>query len=599
MRLYWSLNKLPELRQRSWMERQQAVWQVGLKPFRHLQVWGAMLLTALVTLWALETLVGNVLWSPALSASAANPLSWTFALLLAAAFTVTSLATLIFMHAYLKALRPYLGQVSFNRRGSALRALAGSTVINLAAPVLIVAIMTGLDLAINSLDASPDPRMAAITSWPEPIPASANGAIAAAGLMAPPGASPFDAGERWITATNDAARKHTHDFPPVPDGLKYAAYLSKAQAEAEKKGGKPVKPKASAQFCEIGSESCWKAVRQDPGAVNAWLGANQELLARYQALQKYPQWQYAISPGSMGVPIPPYQALIRGQSLFLASAMLAFDKKQAGKGLDMIGADLRFVRTFMAGEDTVIAKMVASAMLTRDLAVLAETLQERPGDLKPYWAQLENMLEPLTPRQVSPADAFRFEERWMASHAGADDFAQALGAPIALTWEARRHYRPNASANMMVEFWETAIRQTEVTGTSYTPPIAKQDALSRFEFSRWFGFMHNQTGKFLVLDGLPEYHDYANRLFDVNALNALVRLKLALAKNHVAAQDVPAFLKASGKTVWNPETGKPFEWDAARKQIYFVPAADITRRRYTLGSGVPGRVGLPAAQAAP
>ena len=597
MQLYLSLNAMPELRHRSRKERRQALWQMGLKPYRHWQVWAAMAVAGAVVLWALDTFLGNMLMYPELGNSNKG---------FAAALTVLLIfcipAVFACRHAYLKALRPYLARASFDPAGSWWGAAFKGLLVDLVSVLLLIACVGGIDWAINSYDEKPDPRIAAIQNWPEPIPDSNNGFIAAIGLQAPQGTPPFAAGQRWVAAVNDAVLKHAQEFPKAPEGLKYTAYVAPVPAatpQNPKPKTSPERTGSTARFCDAGTSNCLKIVREEQNAVETWVAANQELLARYLSLQKYLQWQYAIKQGDAYTPIPPLAGLMRAQALMHAAALLAIEKGHTAKGLEMMGDDIRFVRNMLASKDALIGKMIATSMLSKDLAVMAEIIGERPNELKPHWAQIEKMLEPLSPAQVSAADAFRFEERWILAFINMAPLSQAgIDIPLLNNAWTDHHYKRAATSNLMLRFWDQVIQRTEVRDATYTPPAHIENVPELLGISRVTGFMHNQGGKTLTLVAVPDYAGYSNRAYDLNALSNLVRLRLALAKNSVSAKDVPALLDKGDKTLWNPETGKPFEWDAERRQVYFIPATDNFKSRFNLGSGVSGRVGFVVAERA-
>ena len=594
---------MPELRQRNWKERRQVLWLVGLKPYRRWRVWAAMAVCSLVALWGLDMVVGNMLLNPALARSNKGIAS---ALTVLAAICIPAL--LVCRHTYLKAMRPYLARAAFNPMGSWWRAGFNGLLMDLLFALIFIGCVVGMDWAINSYDERPDARVAAAQVWPEPIPDENNGFIAAIGLQAPPGTSPFEAGQRWVAGVNDALLKNSRNYPKTPDGLKYAAYAAPAPAagaQAKAQADDPDRSGDYARFCNPGTGSCLNIVRREQKAVETWLAGNQELLTRYLALQKYLQWQYTLKQGDLRTPASPgVLTLVRAQSLMHAAALLAIEKGQTVQGLDMLRDDMRFVRNMLGSKDAMRGKIIATDMLARDHAVLAEIIAARPDDLKPYWAQVEKMLEPLTPDEVSTANALRFEQRQSLFLMNQFTLAQ-LGenAPLGNNPWTDQHYRKSASVNLMAHFWDQVIRRTEVLDASHTPPTHNDDATELLGISRVTGFMHNMGGKALALYVMADYSAYnysayVNRARDMNALNNLVRLRLALAKNNVSAKDVPAFLGSNDTTLWNPETGKPFEWDAEHKLVYFVPATDAYRNRFNLGSGVAGRVGFAVADRA-
>lgn len=592
MQLYLSMKWLPEIRNRSWRERRQALWKAGLNPYRNWRVWLAMAITSLVALWALDMVLGMMVVDPSLADSMPRYVGMLTLLLL-----ICIPAIFVCWSSYLKAMRPYLLRMNLNPHGSWWGALFKGLAVHLLFVLLFAAWMAGLDWAINSYDVAPDPHIAKVLSWPEPIPDANNGFIYASGLTAAPGTAPFEAGSRWIAGVNDAIDKHSQDYPKTPDGLKYVPYVlpaAETQPDPDRRG-------AYAKFCDAGKGQCLSIVRQEQKQVEAWLAANQELLSRYLALQKYLDWQDPTRPGDFSVPFMSRAALMSAQSLMHAAVLVAIEKKQTGKALEMLGDDFRFVRNMLGSKDSLLGKMVATNMLVRDLAALSEIIGERPADLKPYWGQIDKMLEPLSASQLSLANAYRFEQRWILSATSHLNFYQATGVEVPSlpdVWIAH-HFKRNATGNLMFKFWENMLKTADVRDASYTPPVENLGAAAFPRYPRLTGFMHNQAGKVLALVSAPEYSQYPNRLYDLNALNTMVRLRLALARNNVSANEVPAFLLKADMSLLNPETGKPFEWDAEQKQIFFIPATDNFRNRFALAGGKSGRVALSLAAAKP
>ncbi len=594
---YWSLKSIPELQRRSAAERCQAQWQIGVKPLFDGNVWIALFVSGLLMLWGLEALTGSVF----MHARSGHAHKW-LALWAVGAVLIILASRLPYRHAYLKAMRPHIRRVSFDHSESWITARFKGALMSLLSALLLGGSMVAIDWAINEFDGDRAPQLAALKDWPKRIPAAGNGFFTAAGLLAEPGAAASEAGERWVAAVNAGALQHEGKYPAPPQALKYQAY---AAAPAEEDAAPARKADADATFCDPGREACWKEWQAHKAEVTAWVAANRELLARYQALQQYPQWQTALATDDPGAPLPAYDALLKAQGLYLAAAMEQMSKGLAGKkppakwqvelfgrGLDMMDADIAFARTMLAGTDRLPGKMAAATLLARDLALLAETMQAYPQDVRPHWEKLEKMFAPLSEDQLSVADSFKFEEK-LATARGQESYGRLLvHAPHALRPWLAHHYRKDATAAVMVGYWEEAIRRATVADSTHTPPLSGKIAPALQHISPWAGYLHNQGGKYLLLEWGPGYYDDANRLYDLNAFNALLRLRAELAVRHISAAGVPGFLAENEKALRNPETGKPFEWDAAHKQLWFTPATDFARERFGMGAAAPGRAGM-------
>jgi hypothetical protein len=586
---YWSLKSVPELHRRSATERRQAAWQMGLRPLFVWQVWAALFATGLLMLWGLETLTGNLFVSHRITA--ARVIVWV-----AGAGVIVYAAHLIYTHVYLKAMRPYIRRVSFDYSESWFSSLVKGVIMSLLSGCLMIGSMLAIDWVLNNYDTSAAPQLVALKNWPKHIPAADNGFFTAAGLMAPSGATASEAGERWVAAVNEEVIRRAGKYPEQPHGLTYVAYATPAGEKT-----------ATGSFCDIGNESCWNVWGEQRAAVQAWLAGNHELLARYQSLQNFPKWQFAIMTDDAHTPGPDYGALLKGQSLYLAAAIQEMSKGVAGKraaakwqveffgrGLDMVGTDIAMVRTMLAGNDSIEGRMVAASMLMRDIALLAETIQEYPGDVRPHWATIAKMFQPFSEQQVSVTDGFKFEEK-VASSRGEERYAELVSrAPHLIRPWLMHHYKRDDTARIMAAYWENVVRETAVHDVSHTPPVQETGAPALRRLPIWTGYLHNQGGKYMLLAFRPGYAVYANRMIDLNAMNALMRVRAEIAVRRFTVSGVPAFLGDSAKDadMVNPQTGKPFEWDAETRQLYFKPATDFLRQHYGAGSGTAGRITL-------
>lgn len=594
MEFYWSWNKIPELQQRSNKECRQAIWQVGLKPFRHWQVWLALFVASALALIGLESLF----WYGFIERF--NRPMWGSVLIVTCVLSILASSFVIYRHTYLKFARPFICPVVNSGNDSWLVGMAQRSLISVITFIFFLISMLIVDWLINSFDVNIDQRYNALKTWPTPIPDNENGFVAMVGLMAPFGTSSFVAGQASLTAMNQAAENHATKYPKWPEGLKYSELSTGSRlsnnGQAEKRSSYP-------HFCKAGSESCWNILHKERSAATAWLRANKEILIRYQSLKKYPRWQYAIQGGDILTPFPSYHVLIRGQNLLQLSAMLEIENGQFSKGLAMIGDDIQFAKMLLSSKDSLIGKMISTALLYRDIAWLAETIQVRPNESKLYWMQISKMLNPLTSEEVSVVDAFKFEEKNMVSYlltlnANKVSMQSLMGNAesdsmyVALfdKWQLH-HFKGNATSNLAIDFYERLSQRLAIDDVNVIRPFTENDEDLHRSLLSFPSFHFNQVGKIINHVAAPAYLEYPNKLLDLNVLNTLLRIRVSIAENRIAINDVPSFLKSSDQSLWNAETGKPFEWDAARKQIFFTPSTDSFKKLDAIG-GVSGRIGV-------
>jgi len=573
MQFYWSWKKLPEFQQRSKNEYWQAIWQVGLKPFTHWQVWGGLILISAMILFGVETLFGLLLNQ---SFSLKTEIFVTICLLI-----IICASLLFYRHTYLQFLRSFISKVAFDPTTSRWNAFVKSSVVIFVPFVLILLCMCSIDWIINSYDENINPRFEANKTSLEPIADSENSFIYMTGFMAPIDASPFKSGSAYIAAANEAILRKT-TLPKNIEGLTYTEYNAST-------------PNI---FCRADQESCWYILRQDRDAVTKWLASNKVMLARYKSITKYPRWQNSILI-NYASPIPSYSGLIRGQSLLQCAAMLAIERGHVELGLKMIGDDILFVRSMLEGKGMLIDKMIASSMLSRDLALLAETLQERPIEVSLHWKQIEKMVEPLTAEQVSLVEAFKFGDQKrlsvfdgdilnnLSKYNGNENVGKQQHTFLVNKW-LQHHLKKNATINLLIKEDEMRNKFVEVHDVRVTRPIYSTEFNDRANGLTWWHY--NQVGKTIYF-GL-QFSEYVNRLFDLNTFNNLVRLQLTIISQRIAPNNVTEFLSTTDRSLWNPEVVKPFEWDSKLEQIYFIPVSDSYKKNYSKIGGVRNRLGL-------
>jgi hypothetical protein len=70
---------------------------------------------------------------------------------------------------------------------------------------------------------------------------------------------------------------------------------------------------------------------------------------------------------------------------------------------------------------------------------------------------------------------------------------------------------------------------------------------------------------------------YGGLLCDLEAMQRIVALQIAIHSQHVADGGIAAFIAHSGPERSDPFTGKPYHWDAASNAVTFEVAADRDR----------------------
>ena len=96
----------------------------------------------------------------------------------------------------------------------------------------------------------------------------------------------------------------------------------------------------------------------------------------------------------------------------------------------------------------------------------------------------------------------------------------------------------------------------------------QQEANLSEQRSRWFG-VRNFAGNVLADLGKPNFSNYIQRRFDVDAHRRMVMLMLLAKEQQISDEKMPAWLAQSPENLRNPYTLEPMQWDAATRSLVF------------------------------
>lgn len=337
-------------------------------------------------------------------------------------------------------------------------------------------------------------------------------------------------------------------------------------------------------LCDILSEPCMPFARARAAAVRTLFAGNRLWVDRYERARRL--------PGFADVPIADRRrADVAGTNLGRVHALLqtvaALDAQQ-GHAVDacaFLQSDGAFWRRVLTGSATLGDKLSAFRALSED-ARLASELIESPGfDAAGCGSPLRVLLSPLTPEEVSLADAYRMAYvpmvRMLASW---PDPAISVEPE---SWVDRHlketpvydlFYRRNATINRSAEIYAGLAALAAQPTARF---IAARDAFLAENSdlaSVGPGWFYNPLGKMLLGRHLPLHVDYIAHAHGVAAYLTLVRAQLELRLAGVPPAQVPQFLERAGANGVNPLDGRPFRWDGARHTLSFDPLDRRWRR---------------------
>ncbi len=327
----------------------------------------------------------------------------------------------------------------------------------------------------------------------------------------------------------------------------------------------PLQPApAVGKLCDPGENAClgfWKA---QGAQLRALATGERVLLQRYRALRGQRYYATTLTPG-ICTPIPRVSGLMRIQRL---DATLAASRALAGEraaGLAELQADLAFGRRLLAGADTLLLKMVAAAMVQRDILTLSE-LMDANGvgpDTVPAIAPLS--LDERSMRRAagsefrSLAQMVRGLKKEGALGAGRQTVTKRLLDPL---------LKPRRSLNRAQAAYAGWAAASEAPANRWS------EAEVHFERPLgWSDYLRNPLGTLYWAMARPAIGGYLERLGDLDGLITLYNAKRAILAARIEPDRVQAFLRRQQDRFHSPYSAAVLHWDASQQRISFSAPA--------------------------
>ncbi|MDO8534415.1 MAG: hypothetical protein Q7S17_06700 [Xanthobacteraceae bacterium] len=424
------------------------------------------------------------------------------------------------------------------------------------------------------------------------------------GLNAPAGEDPIQYGKRAIAELG-------HRSPAAKDA---------AAARAEKELRLVYDRKL---ICN--QVPCLYSAMQNAAQLRELAKANAELLRRYAALIRFDEFAT-----DMPVLDPMDLLPAREDQLFLfrlARTLDAVDVNEgkAAEAIDRLATRVRFLRLMHANSAGLIDRIIAQALLAKDLEFLVKMAVSEPGAAKAVTARVAAIAAPMTVAERSPLKWMRheFSNKFASTDPGKPDaWRQSVCGALLGKFGFDSYIELSTSGKLDERCGRWDMRILALAGA----PLIDRNAMAnqRFETIRqlhqidapdtlsYLGRFHAVVaaaegrrradtswplrnpvdawiGTALIPDSVADAKSYHLSAIDLDRLFALTRLAVALNRDRIKESEIAAYLKQPG--VLDPATKEPFGWDSAKGQVFFVPLDPWIAARGRVG-GIDGRVGL-------
>jgi hypothetical protein len=299
--------------------------------------------------------------------------------------------------------------------------------------------------------------------------------------------------------------------------------------------------------------------------------ANKAIVDAYRDLRRYESFHNTITP-HMVAPLPQYITLMRANRLILAKARVDFLAGDAAAAIEALRGEIRFARFLLAESETLISKMISVALAKRCYGLYAELLDD--GAFVASGPLLDDELMNLEQSEWGLGEAMRWEFRAAAavmSEVGEMGFAMAGDAAstvpelgFGLIW------KENDAINMLHPWYDGMARDFELPAHEYAKLEIPEPEIE----PTWGEAIFNPIAVILMQIAVPAFERYYHRMFALDGLIRLVRLKQEIRVQKIGPDAIAGFAAGRGDDLRNPYTLEPMVWDAEEKILWFERAPD-------------------------
>lgn len=430
--------------------------------------------------------------------------------------------------------------------------------------LVLVVLPLAVWIGWNAIDEKLDPKAAAFGAVRAPaVPDDENAHFPVIGMSAPDGADAVEYGKAWVAEARAAAREN------------------RGEKRAEVKRAK--RP----AMCDPVKASCVTAAREKPTEASTQLNAYREDFERYEKLLRYKRYEevldYVVRVDAM---LPNYGGLSETHRAYLMRVAVAIGAGDIEEGLTLLEQELQFQRMLLGGTRSLLGKMLVNTLYVRDLAFIADLLQQHGEQLKPHAARLAAMAPPLDPFALKLDAVIAGEYRWITKaiqdpRSAGKNFGDVGGfGSILETGGMGLFYKKNATLNKAYSIYSAMGEASLAPADGFADAWKKVSVVENVWRPGLWDFFDNPVGKILLGMGMPQLDGYVLRMHDMDAINRLVGLRIAMLEAGVALENVQTFVEKADARFYDPYVKKPMAWDVAARRLSVKVSEFTVKRQY-------------------
>ena len=401
------------------------------------------------------------------------------------------------------------------------------------------------------------------------------------GLLAPRGQDPVVYGRCLVNASEkrrDDEKASGKEKPSGDDQAAWDAYWKDSSARLTELQEKCLEGGAKMAFPKALTDG--KVNR--PMSIEAWHGLAQlvpeaELIARAEAI-------LAGGPRRLGAevdsPIPTWSGLMTFERWRIASGFVHWENGNEGGAVAGWASDIR--HWSKSAHESLIGAMLAVAAQTQATLAL-QNAAARSGQVNDALAAAAfSALSPIEAMPAVVADSMLAEWQTYSSMLNAATVSPSFGAALGIDRKfihratdrlARFVFDQNDTINRFAEtnLWtQDALRK--VASGQESPEFPMEWAAFGCTTGGDWGmlclpFMRNPVGRILAAIAAPIYTNYGTRVADLRNLASATRLTIEARRRALSGEALAAFVANAPADMRDVFTGKPFEYDAAKKEL--------------------------------
>jgi hypothetical protein len=267
------------------------------------------------------------------------------------------------------------------------------------------------------------------------------------------------------------------------------------------------------------------------------ISSQDRLVKRFQAIKQSKYYVEAFTP-LYSSSFPSYKNLVLASELERIQAILDISEGKTAQGITRFIENAAFSRRLLRESNTLVAHMIAVALMQRDTRILSELLVKYPTLAKQYYTQLATVLAPISASEFNLAKPLR-SERDMGlqtfshlKYASASELGGDKNNKFNQIW-MWFGFQSNSTLNDTYTLSKSLqeMANADAIDLDKLKETHKQQYVDYFQMDHTLFIKKNPVGRILVSIAAPNYSDYIERQHDLSAYLAIVNVQLQILAN--------------------------------------------------------------------